>query len=385
MLRRGLEVEELWDQMFHARRREGRPVRLLYIGGKGFDLRSGAVLSAYIERLRESGLEIADAVFALVSFTSYQLDRDLVELTQANASTMLDTFSSIGRAIDVEIGSSAGGEDDLTTTASLREAAGKIAALTDDRTEVVLDVSSLSRNAYLTILLRILGKLIPNPDAGKNALAIPVNFQVIAGEDANLDSLIRAEDLGNELVLIPGYSEGLHSEAMQHLPLVWFPILGENRVAQMAKVEMDIPSWAEICPVLPHPSLDARRGDKLLLEYENALFARRNVSLNSIMHAHETNPFEAYRQMLNAMRRYYRALSILGGCRITVTPLASKLITVGSALACFEMKSTRAPAQPLSVAIANAEPRRYAVERQSIESSKPTLSAIVLAGQPYQQ
>jgi hypothetical protein len=33
-----------------------------------------------------------------------------------------------------------------------------------------------------------------------------------------------------------------------------------------------------------------------------------------------------------------RSLGIIGRCRLVVTPLASKLITVGSALACFEMK-----------------------------------------------
>jgi len=57
------------------------------------------------------------------------------------------------------------------------------------------------------------------------------------GEDAALDSQISSEDPSNDLVLIPGYAEAVQSEALRDMPLVWFPILGENRLAQVRKVE----------------------------------------------------------------------------------------------------------------------------------------------------
>jgi hypothetical protein len=46
----------------------------------------------------------------------------------------------------------------------------------------------------------------------------------------------------------------------------------------------------------------------------------------------------AYRRFLGAMMRYRKSMSIMGGCRLVVTPLASKLITIGASLACFEMQ-----------------------------------------------
>jgi hypothetical protein len=42
--------------------------------------------------------------------------------------------------------------------------------------------------------------------------------------------------------------------------------------------------------------------------------------------------------LLHAMQRYRQSMSILGGCRLVVSPLGSKLITLGAGLACFEMR-----------------------------------------------
>ena len=103
-------------------------------------------------------------------------------------------------------------------------------------------------------------KLIPNKQAPNALFANGVNFQVLVAEDAALDAKIRSEDPSNELILIPGFSGALHAESFQDWPLVWFPILGENKVSQLEKVmALAIPANAEICPVLPHPSRDPRR------------------------------------------------------------------------------------------------------------------------------
>ena len=382
MLRRGDEVEELWDQLALDRVSTETTIDLLYIAGKGFDRRAEVVMRRYLNRLKAAGAEVR-ATLVLISFSAYELDEHLVELTDLNATAMGGMFKPWGDVVEIDVGSSLEGENDITPTASLREAATRVVGLMEGKSDVVLDVSSLSRNAYLTLLLRILGKLVTY-EAGIHSINTEVTFQVVAGEDAHLDSRIRAEDLGNELVLIPGYSEGLHSQAVEHQKLVWFPVLGENRVAQLTKVEVDIPPSAEVCPILPHPSAIPRRGDRLLVEYEEALFARRSISVNSIVYAHEAHPFEAYRQMMNAMKRYHQTFSLLGGCRIVLTPLASKLITVGSALACFELKSSRPDGgATLSVAIANAEPRRYSVTRNEMAAANPTLSSLVLTGRPY--
>lgn len=145
-----------------------------------------------------------------------------------------------------------------------------------------------------------------------------------------------------------------------------------------------IPDKAEICPVLPHPSHDPRRADRLLLEYREPIFVARQTPTSNILYAHESHPFEAYRQMLRAMRRYRDSMLILGGCRLVVTPLASKLITIGAGLACFEMKPLGMD-ENYGVAIPYAEPQRYVASTEILRASRPEISALLLTGEAYDQ
>jgi hypothetical protein len=112
------------------------------------------------------------------------------------------------------------------------------------------------------------------------------------------------------------------------------------------------------------------------------LFATRETPLSNILYAHEAHPFEAYRQLLGAMLRYRNTLRVIGGCRLVVTPLASKLITIGGALACFEMK-TMSSDHISSVAVPYAEPKRYVASIDALSASRPEISSLILTGDAY--
>jgi hypothetical protein len=368
--------------MFADRKNAGKSLRLLYVAGRGFDVRTNIVSSKFVERLVASGCEIAEAKLLLVGFSGYQLAPELQEQTNENAAALQKTFEAVGTYHSIVIDSSAEGEDDISATTALRSGADAVLQYVSNQTDIVLDVSSLPRIAYLTILLTLLAKIIPKGADGDGLVANGLTLQVLVGEDAALDSQISSEDPSNNLVLIPGYSEAMQSEALRDMPLVWFPVLGENRLGQMQKVEESIPSEAEICPILPHPSRNPRWGDALLVEYNSILFTRRETPLSNILFAHEAHPFEAYRQLLSAMLRYKNTMSVIGGCRLVVTPLASKLITIGSALACFEMK-LRSADRTSSVAIPYAEPKRYVASLMALLASHPEISALVLTGDAY--
>jgi hypothetical protein len=384
VFRRGVEVEDLRDQMFADRKRSGKALSILYIAGCGFDVRATIVMSKYIDRVIASGCEVREAKLLLIGFSSYQLSQELRAQTSKNKAELEECFSRIGQSHLITIGGSAEGEDDISATVGLRRGADEVLKLIAQQSDIVLDVSSLPRIAYLTVFLTLLAKIMPVGEKENGLLANGTALQVLVGEDAALDSLISSEDPSNDLVLIPGYSEALQSEALRDMPLVWLPILGENRLAQVQKVEEVIPSDAEICPILPHPSRNPRRGDKLLVEYDSVLFARRETPLSNIMYANEAHPFEMYRQLLGVMERYRRTLSIVGGCRLVVTPLASKLMTIGSALACFEMK-LKSVDRLSSVAIPYAEPRRYVASTESLLASRPDVSSLLLTGDAYQR
>lgn len=378
VFRRGDGVHDLWDQLF-----QNRPVKLLYIAGRGFDVRVKTVLSEFLNNICSVGRNIAQAQLVLVGFDGYEYNDDLVKLTASNETEMIDLFSRIGSVEKVNIGSSTSEEDDLSSNNALRIGTVEVLSYISDHTDIILDVSSLPRVVYLSLMTNILNKLIADKSKPDALWANGVNFQVIVAEDASLDSKIQSEDPNNDLVLIPGFSSALHAESVQDWPLVWFPILGENQVSQFDKVlKTLIPDSAEICPVVPHPSSDPRRGDRLLVEYRRSLFEARQTPTSNILHAHERHPFEAYRQLLQAMRRYRESLTILGGCRLVVTPLASKLITLGAGLACYEMRPSGMDAD-YGVAIPYAEPKRYSASLEDLNSSKPELALLLLTGEAY--
>jgi hypothetical protein len=379
VFRRGPDVHEMWDLLF-----EKRPVRLLYIAGRGFDTRAQSVMAEFVQNLRVSGASIEVADLLLLGFSGYQLSDELREQTTQNAAALEGLFGTIGTSQTLKIGSSAGGEDDISASNALRIGTEQVLEHVANHTDIVLDVSSMPRVAYLALLTGLLHRLIPDKSASGCLAAGGINLQVLVAEDANLDAQIRSEDPSNDLILIPGFSSALHAESVQDWPFVWFPILGENRLGQLEKVLISsIPEVAEICPILPHPSRDPRRGDRLLVEYKRPLFDSRQTPIGNILYAHESNPFEAYRQLLGAMERYRDSMKILGGCRLVVTPLGSKLITLGAGLACFEMRPTDAE-QNYGVAIPYAGPTRYVAASSAFQEATPEIASLLLTGSAYQ-
>jgi hypothetical protein len=367
-------------------------MRVLYIAGRGFDVRAQAVMREYVASLQSAGCKVDSAELLLIEFRGYELEADVQALTEENATSLQAIFSPLGAVQTVVIGrtSSYEGDDDVGSSSALRLGINDVLLAVKNHTDIVLDVSSLPRVAYLGLLTSLLLKLVPDKQIRRDGphplTANGVNFQVLVAEDAQLDGMIKAEDPSNELVQIPGFSGAFHAESVQDWPLVWFPILGENRVNQLKKILASsvIPATAEICPVVPHPSKNPRRGDDLLVEYQESLFKSRRTLTSNIVYVHESNPFEAYRQLLSAMLRYKHSMNVLGNCRLVVTPLGSKLITVGAGLACFEM---RPPVADVSatyrVAVPLAEPKRYMASVQNLKDSRPDISALLLTGEAY--
>lgn len=375
---RGEDVRVLWDGLFTE-----KDVRLLYIAGRGFDVRAEAVMRSFVDGGIACVRKLDAAKLLMIDFGGYELSSELEDLTVSNAKKLSELFSCLGITETVRMGFSAEGEDDISPNNALRIGAKEVIDQVSGYTDVVVDVSTLPRVVYVTLLTGLLSKLVPDKNAA-GALSISgVNLHMLVAEDPKLDAVISAEDPSNDVILIPGFAEIMQAESCRDWPMVWFPILGEGRGSQFKKV-MDgaIPSFAEICPVLPHPSRDLRRADKLLTEHREALFDTRQIPTSNILYAHEAHPFEAYRQVLGAMERYRRSLEILGGCRLAVTPLGSKLVTLGASLACYEMRPTEQSAR-YGVAIPYAEPRRYIASAADLAHSRPDICALVLTGEAY--
>jgi hypothetical protein len=377
IFRRGDELLQLWDGLFQE-----RSIRLLYMTGRGFDLRAQKVMQLFIDSGASAARGIDSAKLLMIEFPGYELSDDLRKLTEENATELARMFSKVGQSETLSIGFSAGGEDDISPSNALRIGAEDILNKIDGYTDIVLDVSTLPRVLYVTLITGLLERLIPDKRAADALFSRGVNLHMLVAEDPVLDALIQPQDPSNDLILIPGFAAALHTESVRDWPLVWFPILGEGRVSQFDKVmNSAIPTSAEICPILPHPSRKLRRADQLLMEYKTPLFDTRQTPTSNILYVHEAHPFEAYRQLLGVMKRYRNSMNVLGGCRLVVTPLGSKLITLGASLACYEMRPSAMV--DYGVAIPYAEPKRYIASRDDIARSMPEICGLLVTGEAY--
>jgi len=187
---------------------------------------------------------------------------------------------------------------------------------------------------------------------------------------------IQEEGIDDDAAYMYGFSSDLVQEATASAPRVWIPVLGEGKKEQLIRL-YDHVRPDEICPVFPSPSANPRRVDDLVREYRELLFDRFRVEPPNIIYASEWNPFEVYRQIARTVERYNDALKDLGGCRVVVSVLSSKLLSVGALLAAYEAKR-----KGFMIGISHVETHGYRIHGD-IGSCDPELYSLWIAGECY--
>jgi hypothetical protein len=134
----------------------------------------------------------------------------------------------------------------------------------------------------------------------------------------------------------------------------------------------------QICPVVPFPTREPRRGDRIIESHQRILFDEFNVEPRNILYASEYNPFEAYREVFMTIDRYRDALVELGDCRVFVSPLSSKLLSVSALLACYDHK--RQKGGKFDVGIPYVEVASYGPSNGNPDGER-TLTSMWLTGE----
>jgi hypothetical protein len=155
------------------------------------------------------------------------------------------------------------------------------------------------------------------------------------------------------------------------------PILGEGQGIRLQRI-FDKVQPDQICPVVPFPTRDPRRGDRIVEAHQRILFDEFRVEPRNILYASEYNPFEAYREVFKAIDRYRDALVELGDCRVFVSPLSSKLLSVSALLACYDHK--RQKSGKFDVGIPYVEVAAYGPTDNSLQAER-VLTSMWLTGE----
>lgn len=245
-------------------------------------------------------------------------------------------------------------------------------------TDVVLDISTLPRLVYLTLLNQLLTAFVRPAEPAP--LAASVNLHIVYAESSLIDRSISKREVDVDLAPLPSLGIRLEEEASHDWPKVWFPVLAEDVVGQLERIYSRI-SPDDVCPVLPLQSVDPRRGDNIIRELGELVFDRMAVAPRDMIYATEWNPFQLYRSLLQAMERYEESLHLFGGARFLLSPLSSKSLSIGCLLALFE-KRMRGDRARMRVGMAHIETRRY--EANDLGEDLPMVPiSIWLAGDCY--
>jgi hypothetical protein len=331
--------------------------KLLFVVGRGFDFRGAAAPSRILN------LGSAHRHAWILSYQNGQPESGArARHIEANVARFQEIFGRSSTIIDIRMGSAASSN---VTSRNTKGAVSRVDELAE-YTDIVVDISAMPRTVALTAiaqLIALLDELAKSKDKS-------VNLHVVVAESANVDRS-HSGSLSDTVTSLVGFSGRLTSESSANLPRVWFPVLGEGQQARLEKIRTEVDP-DEICPVIPFPSRDPRRGDGLIEEYRQLLFDDYRVEPANIIYASEYNPFEAYRQLFGAIDRYRDALRELGGCKVYVSPLSSKLLSVGALLACYDHRAQALGQDPVNVGIPYVESATYG------EPADPAASPLTL-------
>ncbi|NCU05098.1 MAG: hypothetical protein GXC73_14045 [Chitinophagaceae bacterium] len=367
VLIRGDKVPEFWHNHFNNSER-----RVLFILGKGFDVRMNIAIQELIKicptiQLECWVIEFDEGIGShSTKYLTYVQDNDK-ELTSCLTgkkiiSKKISLWSSKAKGKRKRIGD--------RQAAQILESFDQIKSFSD----IIIDISALPRGVYFSLVGKFL-TFIDNYSNGKKP-----NLFAIVSENAAIDSKIKEKEIDEDVGYLHGFGGTLELTSESEEPVVWFPVLGEDKSEHLEKAHSHIrPN--EICPVLPFPSKNPRRSDTLIKDYYQILFERLNIESQNIMYVPEQNPFEAYTRLTKAIRNYNISLQALDGCKAVISTFSSKLLSIGSLLTAYELMNE------IGVGILNVDSQGYEIDNfDDIKSLKENseLFVIWLIGEAYE-
>jgi hypothetical protein len=197
------------------------------------------------------------------------------------------------------------------------------------RIEVIVDISALSCSIFFPIFARLLGRA--------DSESKDWNVHLLVAESPETDRRIRGE-----IIDTVSYIHGFRAadsliQTMDHA-ILWIPVFTEDRDAQMRLIHGSInqpASEVDISPVVPFPGSDPRRPDALVELYKD-LIGEWEIDTKHLIYAAEDDPLDSYRSIFNIDQLRQETYGALGGSTTIVSPLGSKMLSVGMMLAAIE-------------------------------------------------
>lgn len=292
---------------------------VLFIVGSGFDPRAAAVLDR------------------LVASTERRVDALLVNLPEDATDPAVRPLAAANRARIGELIAQAGGELREQPLPEFRDtgALGRLisrgfqrSGLLDNYREVVVEISAMPRSVFFPLIRGVLERAHAAPGHAQHWNG---DLHVAVCENPEADESILEEGT-TAMAPIGGFARPRREDPRT---TIWVPVLGEGALARAQRLHREL-NPREVCPVLPWPARDPRRGDRIVLEHRQLLFDDIRLEPRNVIHAAERNPFDLYRTLGRLHDRYCQSLSPLGSVAMVLSSHSSKLLSVGVLLTAYE-------------------------------------------------
>lgn len=364
-----------FDQFWQSYQEETKP-DILFIMGMGFDPRTNnGIESVFSYKTNKK----RDTIILRYFKTQEDTQEPLAPRVKEHLQRLTSFLKNAGYASAQEKKIVLRSEDDKSISSiNATYIIQDIDAL-EKYSDIIIDISAMPRGIFIPLI----NKCLDLVDMYNAINTTKKNLHVIVSENSSLDSLILDKGTDEAATYIYGLRlKEIDKTADQKE--VWIPILGENQTNQFDKIKLGL-NPVEICPVLPFPCENLRRGDNLIIEYQDRLLNDSNVELKNIVYADESNPFQVYRLLYGTIQRYDDSFRLLSGCKLIVSVLSSKLLTIGAFMAVYEKKK-----EGSNIGIMHVESLGHELsdtfEEQKIEIAENNkLFEIWLAGIPYNE
>jgi hypothetical protein len=187
---------------------------------------------------------------------------------------------------------------------------------------IIVDIGGLPRSVFYPLI----AFLCKRADQG-----VLANIHVAVLDDAEVDARIQPSEFGD--------ADYMHTFRLEgDKKMVWLPVVGSHERERILKIFAQIKGdCIETCPILPFPANPMRKPDDILIENSDVLYQELGITPGNLLLCDERNPFDIYRKIID-IHDYYREklAQLMGDVTAVVSPLSSKLLSLGMLLAAIE-------------------------------------------------
>lgn len=216
--------------------------------------------------------------------------------------------------------------DDTANVAGRNAARACAAAMQANYSDVIVDASSMSRGVCFPVVKYVFDRSM---QGGANA------HIVTAGRNhATVKAFAMSSDSPQ---YVHGFQGTMDTDATRKAIKLWIPQLSENAVPSLSRIQSSL-APDESCPILPFPSWDPRRGDRLLKRFQSTILNDWNVNLLDVIYAHEADPTDVCATIMRIHKSRSEALAAATDePSVTVlSPTGTRIGSVGLLLAAME-------------------------------------------------